>query len=394
MMQILNEATVDFVLDNVNVDVNQLLLRKNIPAQVDLKMAAQQIEARQKYKKKLPSFCANPLYIFPPRLAMEQCSSEETACYKAQLLVDKSVVDLTGGLGIDSFYIAQTAKQVLHIEQDRDLQAITNANFISLGAKNITSIAQNSIDFLKKTTRKFDAIYIDPARRDAQRNKVIRLADCKPNVIEWQDLLFEKAQQVILKASPMLDIAQAIRELKYVSEVHIVAIKNECKELLFVCKKDAETPKIHCVELHANSQQNFTFDKHEEHIAENLIAKNVGAYIYEPHVSLLKAGAFKFPCHIFSVAQLHSDSHLYTSEHQQKQFFGKIFAVKAVFSLNEKNIKEYLPLRKANVVVRNFPISVEQIRRKYKIDDGGDIFLFATTLHNGERKIIQAQRIA
>ncbi|MGL4363956.1 MAG: RsmD family RNA methyltransferase, partial [Bacteroidales bacterium] len=187
---LLNEATINFILENANIDVLQLVLRKNIPEQVDLKMAAQQIEARQKHKKKLPSFCANPLYLFPTRLAMEQCSSEETARYKAELFVDKNVIDLTGGLGIDSFYIAQTAKQVLHIEQDRDLQAITNANFISLGAKNITSIAQNSIDFLKKTTQKFDAIYIDPARRDAQRNKVIRLADCKPNVIEWQDLLF------------------------------------------------------------------------------------------------------------------------------------------------------------------------------------------------------------
>ncbi len=391
---ILNEATKAFIREHLNDDTNKLLLRKNIPSDVDVKFAVQQIEGRQKAKEKLPALANCPDFIFPSTLSMEQCSSEFTAQYKSQLFEDKIVIDVTGGLGVDSYYISQRAANVIYVEKNAALCDVAQHNFTSLGAKNITTHCDDGIKFLHNTSHYFDAIYLDPARRDGNKNRVVRLADCEPNVLEYLDFLFEKTNCVVLKASPMLDITQSLRELKYVREVHVVAVKNECKELLFICKKDEPQPLVKCVNIQQNDEvQVLSYTMEEEGSAVVQYAHQPLRYLYEPNVAVLKAGAFKLLCARFGVEKLHPDTHLYTSENLIHDFPGRAFEVQQVFALSEADLKNSLPEMQANIAVRNFPMSVADMRKKYKIKDGGNVYLFAATLYNGNRRLIKTVKM-
>ncbi len=384
----LNDTTKDFIRDHLNDDTKQLLLRK-APQGVDIKFAVRQIEGWQKAQGKLPTLAACPDFIFPSQLSMEQCSSESTAAYKSLLFNSKSVVDITGGLGIDAYYISQHATSVDYVERGEELSNIAQHNFAALSAYNVATRCGDGVQFLQNTSQHFDAIYLDPARRDSNKNKVVRLADCEPNVLEYLDFFFSKADEVVLKASPMLDIVQALRELKLVTEVHVVAVKNECKELLFVCKKEESRPLIRCVNIRVDEMQQFDFTLEEENSATSQYAEQPKRYLYEPNVSLLKAGAFKLPCIRFALQKLHPDTHLYTSDTLISDFPGRIFEVQQTFALNDAELKFYLPDMMANIAVRNFPVSVADIRKKYKIKDGGNVYLFAATFYNGERRVVK-----
>ncbi|MDR3187911.1 MAG: class I SAM-dependent methyltransferase, partial [Prevotellaceae bacterium] len=322
-----NPATQSFIREHAGDDVHALLLRKNVPPEVDLHFAAQQIEGRQKARAKLPAIAANPRFVFPAKLAMEQCSSEATARYKARLFAGKAIADVTGGLGVDALYAAERAKSVTYVEQSEALCALAQHNFAALGAANVEVRCGNGIQFLQRAPQRFDAIYLDPSRRDSHQNSQTLLADCEPNVLPLQDFLLSKAETVVLKASPMLDVAQALRELRRVSEVHVVAVKNDCKELLFVCGQEATEPLICCANLHPEHPQLLSFTLPEERAAAALYAAQPKRYLYEPNVTLLKAGAFKLPCQRFGVEKLHPDTHLYTSDSLLPEFPGRAFEV-------------------------------------------------------------------
>jgi 16S rRNA G966 N2-methylase RsmD len=385
-------ATQSFIREHANDDVHALLLRKNAPPEVDLHFAVQQIEGRQKAQAKLPTLAANPRFVFPAKLAVEQCSSESTARYKAQLFSGKAVADLTGGLGVDALYAAECAERVSYVERSEALCELAQRNFAALGAANISVRCDDGIRLLRRTPLRFDAIYLDPSRRDSHRNIRVQLADCEPNVLPHQDFLLSKAGLVALKASPMLDIAQALRELRRVCEVHVVAVKNDCKELLFVCRQAAAEPLIRCVNICPERAPAFDFTLHEERTAAARYAEKPKRYLYEPNVTLLKAGAFKLPCRRFGVEKLHPDTHLYTSDGLLPEFPGRAFEVQRVFAPSERSFKSQMAGSRANVAVRNFPLTVAEIRKTYRIKEGGSVYLFAATLYGGERRIIEATK--
>jgi 16S rRNA G966 N2-methylase RsmD len=385
-------ATQSFIREHANDDVHALLLRKNTPPEVDLHFAVQQIEGRQKARAKLPALAANPRFIFPARLAVEQCSSESTARYKAQLFCGKAVADVTGGLGVDALYAAECAAHVSYVERSEALCELAQRNFAALGVANISVRCDDGLRFLRRTPQRFDAIYLDPSRRDSHGNSLTLLADCEPNVPPHVDFLLSRAGLVALKASPMLDIAQTLRALRCVDEVHVVAVKNDCKELLFVCRQAAADPSIRCVNIAPERAPAFHFTLHEERTAAARYAAKPKRYLYEPNVALLKAGAFKLPCQRFGVEKLHPDTHLYTSDELIPEFPGRAFEVQRVFAPGERTFKSQMAGSKANVAVRNFPLTVAEIRKAYRVKEGGSAYLFAATLYGGERRIIKAAK--
>jgi hypothetical protein len=387
-------ATQSFILAHAGDDVHALLLRKNIPPDVDVRFAAQQIEGRQKAREKLPTLAANPGFVFPPKLAMEQCSSESTARYKARLFAGKATVDMAGGLGVDTLHIAERAASVIYVEKSEALCELARHNFSTLGVKNVEVRCDDGIRFLQGASQHFDAIYVDPSRRGSGRSRQVALAGCEPDVLPHQDFLLSKAGLLALKASPMLDITQALRELRSVCEVHVVAVKNDCKELLLVCGKEAVQPLVRCVNIQpAGHVQQLDFSAPEENLAVARYTEKLGRYLYEPNVTLLKAGAFKLPCERFGVAKLHPATHLYTSDSLLPEFPGRAFEVRHVFSPGEPSFASQMAGGRANIVVRNFPLTVAEIRRKYKIKEGGSAYLLAATFYSGAKRIVKAEKV-
>ncbi|MES2732596.1 MAG: hypothetical protein V4714_12640 [Bacteroidota bacterium] len=378
----------EFIRLHLGDDVAQLALRARQYPDLPLTDLIRQIQARQKARTKLPTWCANDRVVFPVILSLEQCSSETTATYKASLWSGDTLVDLTGGLGVDTFFFAKHFKQVIHVEQNSELSALAAHNFRELGADNITCLNEDSTAFLAGMASKVDAIYLDPARRDRANGKVFRLDDCEPDVLQLLPLLLDKAHTVLLKTSPMLDIDLAVQQLKGVQAVTVVAVENECKEVLYqLSAQPTEVPALTATNLLKNGQADtFTFSKRAEQQAEATFSEAL-TYLYEPNAALLKAGAFQSVAQRFGLNKLHLHTHLYTSETLQPDFPGRIFRCEAVMKLDKKALLAYLPEGKANLTVRNFPMSVADIRRQTGIREGGEMYLFATTdLHN--RKVI------
>lgn len=383
----------NFIKIHKQDNLNELLLKKEKFPDIDLSFVAEQIEGRRKAKDKLPEIFHIENFIFPKKESMEQCSSELTARYKASLFKDFTIADITGGLGIDSYYFSETNKRIFHVERNPELQEIANHNFKITNKTNIESFCSDSIDFLKNTEILFDIIYVDPARRDKSKNKVFLFQDCEPNILEMRELLFKNAKKIVIKVSPFLDISKAINELKTVSNIYILSVKNECKELLLEWEKEDTQTAIHCIDIKSITKSksfDFSLDDEKNSIIE--YANEVQKFIYEPNVSISKAGCFRLFGKYYNLRKLHPNSHLYTSNDFIEDFFGKSFSVEKIFSLNKQDIKKYLPKMKANIIVKNFPMTVDEIKNKFKIQDGGDIYLFATTLGN-EKIIIRAKRL-
>jgi predicted O-methyltransferase YrrM len=388
-----NPATRSFIRAHADDDVHALLLRKSVPPDVDVRFAVQQIEGRQKAYEKLPALAANPDFIFPAKLAMEQCSSESAARYKARLFAGRVVADVTGGLGVDALYAAGCAASVCYVERSEALCALARHNFSALGVKNVEVHCGDGIGFLQGDLRRFDAVYVDPSRRSSDQSRQTLLADCEPDALLHQDFLLSRAEMLALKASPMLDVAQALRELRGVCEVHVVAVRNDCKELLLVCRREAASePLIRCANILHGHVQQLDFRLSEERAAVARYAEKLRRYLYEPNVTLLKAGTFKLPCARLGVEKLHPDTHLYTSDSLLPEFPGRTFEVERIFSPNEPSFKLQVVGSSANVAVRNFPLTVAEIRQKYRIREGGSAYLFAATLRGGERRIIKAKK--
>lgn len=395
----MNEATIQYIKEHRNDDVRTLALKGKKSPDIDMPVALTQIEGWQIAKYKLPSWADTDNIRYPSHLSMEQCSSEQTAKYKALLLKGNSFVDLTGGLGVDFSFIAQHFKQATYIEQQPSLVELAKHNFNALGLSNkIVILHTDGVEFLKQINH-VDAIYLDPARRDEHGGKVITIAECDPDVTQIENTLIEKADKVLVKLSPMLDITQAMRELKYISSVHIVAISNECKELLLTLEKNSvlnrEEIPIHCVNFRIKERQQFEFSIKEEQDATCMFAEEIGPYLYEPNASVMKSGAYKLLTERYNIQKLAPDSHLYTSHIYKPDFPGRRFSVQGVSGFKKNELHKLLnDVRQANLTIRNYPASVAELRKKLKLKEGGEHFLFATTLLNGEKVLIKTKNIS
>lgn len=377
--------TRQFIEEHLNDDVHELAL-KHSNAKVDMALALRQIEARQLLRKKVPSWSANPELLFPSHLSIEQCSSEASANYKASLMKGESFADLTGGLGIDCYYISQNFQHSDYVEHNPELCALARHNYEVLGAKTMV-VHNDSAEVFLNQCEPLDCLFIDPARRDVHGRKVVSVSDCTPNVVDLQDLMLRKAKRVMVKLSPMLDISQALKELRHVKEIHVVAVSNECKELLFIMEPAFDDePTYTCVNLETR-QPVVTFSMEEERVAILQLAKELGHYLYEPNPAVMKGGCYKMLSQRYALKKLHRNSHLYTSDSLIQDFPGRIFEVDG-WAIYGKKAKDLLKdVDKASIAVRNFPMTVAEIRKSLKINDGDQTYLFATTLSD-ERKVI------
>ena len=386
----MNAATRDFIEKHLKDDVRQLALQK-FPDDVDKMLVLNQIEARQLLSKKVSSWASNPDLLFPKHLSIEQCSSELTAKYKASIIEGGDVfVDLTGGLGIDSYFLSEKFKSSYYIENQKELCDLAEHNFGVLGRK-ITIVNSDAESFLSKN-QNFDLVIIDPARRDIYNRKMVSLHDCSPDVVNLVETPGRASQQFLIKVSPMLDISLITNELQNISEIHIVSIKNECKEILIKIEPgfDGEI-KYFCVNFVGNdlkSSQSFEFSETSESSAISSFAPTIKHYLYEPNASLMKSGAFKLISQRFGIEKLHVNSHLYTSDNLISDFPGRIFEVVGFAPFNKKIKKELLnDITDASVAVRNFPLSANELRKNLSLKESDKNYIFGTTLI-GEKKVV------
>ena len=391
----MNTATRDFIEKHLKDDVRSLALSK-FPEDVDKTLALNQIEARQILSKKVPSWASNPDLLFPKHLSIEQCSSELTAKYKVSIIEGGDVfVDLTGGLGIDSYFLSQRFKTSYYVENQKELCDLAEHNFGVLGRK-INVINSDAESFLNDLTSRRDnarvVLYLDPARRDVYNRKMVSLHDCSPDVIDLQNILLKNAKNVLIKVSPMLDISLITNELKNISEIHIVSVKNECKEVLIKIEPSFDGDiKYFCVNFVGNdlkSVQSFEFSESSEIFESSKFAPTIHHYLYEPNASLMKSGAFKLISQRFGIDKLHINSHLYTSENLIPDFPGRVFEVVGFAHFNKKIKKELLKnVSEASVSTRNFPLSANDLRKSLNLKESDKNYVFGTTTM-GENKII------
>jgi hypothetical protein len=365
-----------FITDNLKSNITRLILKGSPFDGVSIQELANQIVAKHKSEHKLPSWFNTENIYYPPKISIEQTSSEITANYKTNLVKGNSIIDITGGFGIDCFYFSKNFKEVIHCEINEDLSTIVKHNYQQLNITNITTFSGDGLEYIKNYKENFDCIYIDPSRRNDIKGKVFLLDDCLPNVPENIDFLFSKTNQLLIKNSPILDITSTINELKFVKEIHIIAIKNEVKELLFLLEKGYKnTIKIKTVNIDKTKYQTFNFN-YKEDVNSNY--SEPLTYLYEPNSAILKSGGFHEISYQLKVSKLHQHSHLYTSK-EITNFPGRAFKIEAVLNYDKKKLKKLLPENKANITTRNFPKTVAQIRKETKIKDGGSVYLFFTT---------------
>ncbi|WP_313788447.1 class I SAM-dependent methyltransferase [uncultured Allomuricauda sp.] len=367
-----------------------VLLQKPIFEGISQKELAEQLEAKKKCKDKLPTWFNTANIYYPNKLNIEQTSSELTANYKSSLIAGKTLLDVTGGYGVDSYFFSKKFESILHCEINKELSEIAAHNFRMLGQNNVQCIATNGIDYLEKNEQRFDWFYIDPSRRDDTQGKVFKLKDSLPNLPFHLKLLFDRTKQILVKTSPLLDISQSLKELEFVKEIHVVAVDNDVKELLYILEYGfEEVVTIKAINLTKNKETPFSFKLNEE---QSTISEygNPQHYLYEPNSAILKSGGFKSVGKRFGLKKLHQHSHLYTSQ-ALIDFPGRRFEIQKVLPYSKKTIKE-LALTKANVTIRNFPMSVAEIRKKHKIKDGGEAYLFFTTAMDETRVIISCKR--
>lgn len=380
----ISEEERNFIIANINANINELLLkyRKNNDK---MTFAIEQIASRQKAFHKLPNFAKNFDLIFPKGISIEQSSSEITAQFKASLYRINLICDLTGGFGIDSYFFAQNSARTTYVEKNEELYRIAKHNFTQLNQNNVEFIIETAEDYLNKCD-KFDLIYIDPSRR-VDSKKIFRLSDSEPNVLNLLPIIIEKSNILMIKASPMMDINLALRELPLINRVMVISVNNECKELLLIYDNSRSYIDIEAVELIGNYQYNFTKSKCEILLSQPL------KYIYEPNAALIKSGGHDHYAKEHNLYKLNKSTHLYTSDEIMNDYFGRTFKVKAVTKYSSKAISELLPERKANVSAKNFPISTEKVKNELKIKDGGDDYIFAVTDMNNKKILIFCDKI-
>lgn len=436
----MNQATQDFIRQHQDDDVRQLAFLGSKYPEVDMPFALDQIRGRKMARVKLPRWASLEGIIYPPHISMEQCSSESTALYKAELAArllglpasssgtemkaenEIEFVDLTGGFGVDFSYIAaRLGVKSMYVERQVHLCEAAKENFGRLGLKNAIVKNEDGIEVLHsfhpkkkdavsaddslgitydqprsllKTNLGLKIIFIDPARRDDAGNKVVSLKDCTPDVTVLQEEMLSKADYVIIKLSPMLDWHRAISELSHVREVHIISVNNECKELLLVlsARNMGENLRIYCI----NDAQSFVCDELDMESSSVKIAPSTleeMQYLYEPNASLMKAGCFGVLSERYDARMLSKNSHLFVSREPIAAFPGRSFRIIAVSSFNKKGLKRHLAgITKANIATRNFPLSVAELRKRLKLKDGGETYIFATTLSDDSHVLVITEK--
>lgn len=399
-MKELSPETLAFIDSHRGDDVRTLALQaKKYPA-VDMAEAVVQIAGYQIAEKKVPLWAQTAGIRYPQHLSMEQCSSEVTARYKASLVSGDTLTDLTAGWGVDCSFLARNFRCADYVERQETLCRIAAHNFPLLGLPHVRIHCADAVEYLQ-SMEPVDCLFLDPARRDSHGGKTVAIAECEPDVCRLEPLLVEKGKTVMIKLSPMLDMASALRDLQYVRRIHVVSVNNECKELIILLRKapdEEETAEgeviIGCEQVVNNSvHQHFQFTFSEEKSAGCPLAESVGNYLYEPGAALLKAGPYRLLATRYGVEKLHPNSHLYTSS-GLVDFPGRRFRVTAVSGFGKKDLKVLLEgVEKANLTVRNFPSSVAELRKKLKLKEGGDIYLFATTLASGEKVLIRGEKV-
>ncbi|MEQ6121803.1 SAM-dependent methyltransferase [Reichenbachiella sp. MALMAid0571] len=384
---------IEFVLQHENEEPTKLILGQSKYKNIPVQLAVAQIQSRKKARKKLPEWYSVQGVLFPHGVSLEQCSSELTAKYKSNLIKGNTLIDLTGGTGIDTFYLSKSFQNTIYVEQNEALSKLARHNFSALS----TSIrVENCLseEFLKKESEPIDWFYIDPARRDEYNKKVFRIDDCTPNILDIQEKILSKSKGLLVKFAPLLDITEITRNLSNISAIHVVSVNNECKELLIKMMKGYSGDiAMHAVNLQSNDLlQEFSYLLKNESLSDvsfSLPKK----YLYEPNSAVLKSGAFKLVANQYQLEKLHINSHLYTSEKQVADFPGRTFEIIGIETLKKQYVLPYLPDGKANITTRNFPMSVNQIRKKTGIKEGGEIYIFATTLVTGKASLIICKKI-
>ena len=403
----MNQATQDFIRQHQDEDVRQLAFLGSKNPEVDMPFALDQIRGRKMARAKLPRWANIDGIIYPPHISMEQCSSESTALYKAELAArllslpasssseEIGFVDLTGGFGVDFSYIAsRLGMSSMYVERQAHLCEAAKENFERLGLKNAIVKNEDGIEVLH-SLKELKLIFIDPARRDDAGNKVVSLKDCTPDVTVLQEEMLLKADYVIIKLSPMLDWHRAISELSHVREVHIISVNNECKELLLVlsARNMGENLRIYCI----NDAQSFVCDELDMESSSVKIAPSTleeMQYLYEPNASLMKAGCFGVLSERYDARMLSKNSHLFVSREPIAVFPGRSFRIIAVSSFNKKELKRHLSgITKANIATRNFPLSVAELRKRLKLKDGGETYIFATTLSDESHVLVITEKV-
>jgi len=388
---ILNPEIQQFIQDNLRKDISKLILKGSPFKEISIQELATQISGLIRAERKLPTWFKTDGIVFPPNLNLEQTSSEITANYKSELIEGKVLVDITGGFGIDDLYFAKRFKKVIHCEMNAELSELASHNFHVLGATNIDTFSGDGLSYLENTSEKIDWIYLDPARRDDHGGKVFLLEHCTPNVPLNLKFLFSKAENILLKTSPLLDISLGIDELRKVIAIHVVAVNNEVKELLWVLNRNISSGiKIKTVNITKKSTQ----------ILESVLTEAQAGYdfklplkyLYEPNAAIMKSGLFSVLAEETGTFKLHNNSHLYTSE-ELKPFPGRSFEILNILPYHKKTLKQALKLEKANVTTRNFPRSVSEIRKELKLEDGGDHYLFFTTNFREEKIVLVCKKV-
>lgn len=380
----------EYIHEHTHDDVKKLALQKNPFPALPWTEILNQIAARQKAKDKLPTWFGTENIIYPSKVSVEQTSSETAAQYKANLASGESLIDLTGGFGIDDYYFSKAISQVTHCELNADLSAIASHNFTVLGVHNIQCFAGDSMQTLKAENKQHDWIYIDPSRRNEAKGKVFLLADCLPNVPELLEVYFSFTDKIMIKTAPLLDISAGLSELHSVQAIHIVAVNNEVKELLWILQKGfTNAPALIAVDFAKDGITTFEAQYGNEDIAPLSLPLT---YLYEPNSAVMKSGAFGAVATQYKLAKLHAHSQLYTSD-SLMDFAGRRFEIQQVLPYGKAEMKQYIEGKKMNVTVRNFPLKTEELLKKWKIKDGGDVYTFFTTNKDGEKTVLVCRKV-
>jgi hypothetical protein len=389
-LSILTTEIQDFITNALQANISELALSKNPFSEVNWKEIINQVVSKNKSKSKLPTWFATNGIYYPPSISIEQTSSEITAKYKANLLSGKSIIDLSGGFGVDGYYFSKKFEKVVHCEKNTELSEIVKHNYEKLKVQNIECLAQNSTDVLTNCNTHFDWIYIDPSRRSDSKGKVFLLKDCLPNVPATLDLYFSKSQNILIKTAPILDITAGTIELNHIKSIHIVAIDNEVKELLWILEKDysgeieitavniqKEKTDTNCFILGKNTPKTFALPN---------------MFLYEPNAPLLKSGCSDNLSKTLEIDKLHPHSHLFTNI-KLVEFPGRRFIIETVIPYKKEELKKHIEKKKMNITTRNFPLAVEEIRKKYKIAEGGNVYTFFTTNIKDEKIVLICNKI-
>jgi 16S rRNA G966 N2-methylase RsmD len=381
---LLSEEIQEFIQSNFEVNTSELALKKNPFPSIDYPELINQIIAKKKAKDKLPTWFKTKNIVYPAKISIEQTSSEITAKYKASLINGEKLIDLTGGFGVDDYYFAKHFKKVFHCEMNVELSKVVSHNYTALNQHNIICLQDDSFAALEQLNTTFDWIYIDPSRRSDIKGKVFLLNDCSPNVPELLENYFKYSNNILIKTAPILDITSGLNELEFVKKIHIIAIKNEIKELLWEIEKGyLNNIIISSVNIENETIKHFETIYREDYSVTYSLPKK---YLYEPNSSIMKSGNMNAISSFYKIDKLHQHSHLFTSD-EIVAFQGRSFQINQILPFQKEFMKQFQN-QKMNCTTRNFPLSVDEIKKKFKIKDGGIIFAFFTTNLNNEKIVL------